>query len=223
MRRSLSLLASLLFAGACGGKGDTVPADTAPADDTASTAADDTAPTGGGLTVCETGIVTLSYVGEITTTGNAESGYTFESAEWGYALRARGTTVCELAGSDPLLGEGPANCPGWVWSFQLAGVEGSTAEGEGCAGLGLVDGQIDGYFDYAFGYAPVYYYDYNGTPLAFEHAVFAYVGGEYDEWYLVGLDYKGRRKVTGDANHLAFDLDSYRYYYSYYYSTGDCD
>jgi hypothetical protein len=168
----------------------------------------------------ETGLAQFYFVGEFVTSGGE---YTSGSA--GYALVGldSGDVLCELTGELPYEGEGPAGCPDCSWAFDVGGAENSTGVGDYCDQFGWTDGSLDGYMDYGWGYAPVYYYDYNGTPLALEKAIMLYLGGDTDYWFSFAFNYGGRDWVYGDETDAYFvrpgfsSSGGYAYYYYYPY------
>ncbi len=170
--------------------------------------------------VAETGIAELYYRGDFATDAG-----TFVDSHFGYGMRSlsRGEWLCEVTGELLYEGEGAAGCPDCEWSFDLSGVRRSTAAGADCALFGITDGALDTAFDYSWGYSPVYYYDYGGTPIALEQSLMMYLDSTTG-WFAFAFNYGGRSWVYGDGEDLtvvrpAFtSTSSYAYYYYY---TGD--
>ncbi|MFN7145202.1 MAG: hypothetical protein ACK4YP_15620 [Myxococcota bacterium] len=163
----------------------------------------------------DTGVTQFYFVGDFQASGS-----TFRSAEFGYGFYGLGSGdwICTITDSLENEGRAPSGCPGCEWSFDLSGASGSRAEGTYCDQLGITDGYLDGYVDYSWGFASEYEYDYNGSPLLLENALFLYV----DYWFPFAFNYGGRDWVFGDASHATLERPvvsggSYVYYYYYPY------
>jgi hypothetical protein len=86
-----------------------------------------------------------------------------------------------------------------------------------CDQFGIADGDLDGTNDYSWGFASTYDYDYNGSPLTLEDAVFLYYDGS---WFSFAFNYADREWVTGTASDLEFERPAFSdgaYVYYYYY------
>ncbi len=161
----------------------------------------------------DTGIVQFYFVGEFATSRGA-----FSSAEFGYGFYGlqSGDWACTVTGPMEDEGRAPAGCPDCDWSFDLSAVSNSQANGAYCADFGVTDGYLDGYVDYAWGFAAEYDYDYGGSPITFENTVFLYI----DYWFPFAFNYGGRDWVSGNASSLTIERPvisggSYVYYYYY--------
>ncbi|MES2642269.1 MAG: hypothetical protein V4850_22485 [Myxococcota bacterium] len=148
----------------------------------------------------------------------AVNGTTFESASFGYGMYGvtGGDWACEVMGDLPYEGRATAGCPDCDWSFNLGAAEDSRAVGPYCDQF-FEDGYVDGTFDYEWGFSEVYYYDYEGTPLALENVVHMNYEGE---WIQFAFNYGGRDWVTGNSENVSLarpisDGSSYLYYFYY--------
>lgn len=146
----------------------------------------------------------------------------FTSAAFGYSFYGLSVerTVCSLTGSLAYEDTAPAGCPDCLWSFDLGPVAASsaTSAGRGCEALGVVDGAIDGEFDYAWGFAPSYDYDYGGRVFEARNVVFLWFA-DAGQWYPFAFDEPayGVDRVVGDAQDVRFAFPSAGglEYYSY--------
>jgi hypothetical protein len=161
----------------------------------------------------DTGLALALFIGGFETAGGE-----YVDANFGfgyYGLAAEGY-ICESTGTLPYQGDAPAGCPDCAWSFDLGPTEASVATGTDCDDFGLSDGALDGYFDYSWGFSPVYNYDYNGELLPLENSVMLYIDG----WFSFAFNYGGRYWVDGDETASTFARPIYSdgapvYYYYY--------
>ncbi|MFN7143054.1 MAG: hypothetical protein ACK4YP_04710 [Myxococcota bacterium] len=184
--------------------------DTAP-DDTDTDADPDTLPDD----PADTGVAEGFYVGSFETEAGA---YAHASFGLGYYGLAVGDWVCRVEGTLPYEGPAPDGCPDCDWAFDLGPVVDAVATGAECGDLGVTAEGLEGAFDYAWGFAEVYAYDYNGTPLDLEKTLFINHEGE---WFPIAWDYAGSAWTHGDAESLEVVRpilsgdSSYTYYYYY--------
>ncbi len=191
--------------------GDTAPDDT---DDSADDTDVDDTDDSGDTDSFDTGIAAMFWVGEFTTSAGEYVDARFGYGAYGLAME---DWACFIDGTLPYEGDAPAGCPDCDWAFDLGPATGSVASGDYCADFGISDGAIDGYFDYAWGFASTYYYDYNGTPLPLENTLVLYADGAWFPW---SFNYGGRYWSYGDAEHLEIQAPmwsggGYAYYYYY--------
>lgn len=215
LRLALLAGASLLIACPPGDKdetGDASDADT-DADSDTDTDSDTDADTDSDV---ETGLVMAYFLGDFATSAGEFTSGSFGIGYYGLGME---DWACSMTGDLPYEGEAAAGCPDCDWSFDLGPITGSVGTGDYCDQMGLADGSFDTYFDYSWGYAPVYYYDYAGTPLALEQSLMLYGS---DGWFAFAFNYNGRDWVYGDAEALStvrpvFSSSGYVYYYYYPY------
>jgi len=146
---------------------------------------------------------------------------TFSSGAFGYSYLGleMERTICTISGALEQEGPAPPGCPDCVWSFDLSPVRASIAiGGRGCAALGVMGGALDGEFDYAWGFAPSYAYDYGGREFEARNVVFLYFD-DVGQWYPFAFDEPayGVDRVSGDARSLRFEFPAAGglEYYSY--------
>ena len=161
----------------------------------------------------ETGVAMAFWVANFATSAGEFTSGSFGYGHYGLIAE---DWVCLGGGDLPYEGEAPAGCPDCEWSFNLGAIEGYTAKGTYCDQFPAgADGALDTYFDYSWGYSPMYYYDYNGTPLAFEQSIMLYT----DEWFAFMYNYNDNGRVSGNAEAISgarpwFDGTSF---YNYFY------
>jgi hypothetical protein len=123
----------------------------------------------------DTGVAVSYWTGSFAADGSAFVSGTFG---WSYLGLATNSWVCDLTGDFVYDGEPAYGCPGCTWAWDLSAVRDSRAEGDCHNGdLFVSDGDLDGGFDYAWGFTETYYYDYGGHPLTFEDVVMVYADG----------------------------------------------
>jgi len=156
----------------------------------------------------DTGLGQLYISGSIQTRGGE-----FEAATVGYSVygAAIDDWACVIEGSVAYEDPAPEGCPDCDWAFDLGPVEGAVATGPRCDTIGLADGTVNGLFDYSWGFADHYEYDYNGTLFTFDETLFLYIDG-YD-WFAFAFNYGGSTEVHGGAEGLAFVRTVADYYY----------
>jgi len=210
----LALLASVALLTACPvdkDADDTAPPADADTDTDADTDADTDTDTDADA---DTGVAQFYCLADFTTDG--AGGYV--DANFGYGMFGivDQDWACSVTGNLPYEGEASAGCPECDWAFNLGPAAGSVAEGPYCDQF-FEDGYVDGAFDYEWGFSDVYYYDYEGTPLALENVIHLQYEGD---WIQFAFNYGGRDWVTGDATASSLarpisDGTSYLYYYYY--------
>ncbi|MDO9280524.1 MAG: hypothetical protein Q7U06_01350 [Pseudomonadota bacterium] len=210
----LALLASVALLTACPDKeaDDTaVPAD-ADTDTDADTDADTDTDTDTDADA-DTGVAQFYFLADFTTDGAGA----YVDANFGYGMFGivDQDWACSVLGNMPYVGEASAGCPDCDWAFDLGAVEGSVAEGPYCDQF-FEDGYVDGSNDYEWGFSDVYYYDYEGTPLALENVIHLQYEGD---WIQFAFNYGGRDWVTGDAtaSSVARPISNNGAYIYYYY------
>ncbi|MDP2306250.1 MAG: hypothetical protein Q8P18_09515 [Pseudomonadota bacterium] len=142
----------------------------------------------------------------------------YESAAFGYGMYGivDQDWACEIIGDLAYEGSAPSGCPDCEWSFNLGPAENSQAVGPYCDQF-YADGDIDGAFDYSWGFSSEYSYDYDGSILVLENVIHLNYEGD---WIQFAFNYGGRDWVTGDADDASVarpisDGSSYLYYYYY--------
>lgn len=181
--------------------------------DTGDTAPDDTDTDTRPDEPADTGIAALYYVGRFETEAGA---YVDASFGYGFYGIAAEDWVCRVEGTLPYEGPAPDGCPDCDWAFDLGAPADAVATGPECAALGVTADGLDALFDYAWGFADTYVYEYNGTPLELGQALFIYVG---ESWSLTAFSYAGNAWTYEDAELLqvgrpAMETDGgYLYYY----------
>jgi hypothetical protein len=161
------------------------------------------------------GVAQGYFVGDFSVSGNA---YTSGHFGLGFFGSATNDWVCTIEGELDEVGTAPAGCPDCEWTFDLSPVQSSIADGDACRNLGLRDGDVDGWYDYYWGFARVYYYDYGGTPLPLDDTVMLYLDG--DGWIAFSFNYGGRDWVDVGDTSVDFvrpitTASGYAYYYYY--------
>jgi hypothetical protein len=164
-------------------------------------------------TDADTGVATLYYRGDFTSDAVSATGH-FGYAAFGHAV---GDWVCTTQGDLTSTGAAPA-CPNCDWAFQFGPLENSTVDNPAvCDDFGWSAGAMDGYFDYAWGFAGTYAYDYGGVVYESQDAVLVYV---YDYWLVLAanLPAYGVYQTYGDASYVTFErpIGSRTTYYYYY-------
>ena len=169
----------------------------------------------------ETGIVQLYFVGSFQTEEDDENegSYTFEQAYFGYAyLSPTRDRICEVTGDLFFEKEAPVpdGCPDCEWAFNLSGATNSTVDGD-CDQFDITEEDLEGAFDFSWGFTPSYNYNYNGTYVPLASLMLYY--NTY--WFAFAFDYNKRHWVSGGAEDLsierpAFDTNGSYIYYNYY-------
>lgn len=70
-------------------------------------------------------------------------------------------------------------CPGCVWSFDMTPVDNSRAYGVCCDLFAWHDGQLDGEWDYEWGFSEYYAYPYNGYYIPLQDVVWVGTSGSW--------------------------------------------
>jgi hypothetical protein len=172
----------------------------------------------------DTGLAWVYFTGDF---GADRGEYT--SARFGMAVAARpygsrpigNDWLCAVRGTLPLEGTAPAGCPNCDWSFDLGPATDSTADGDYCDQIPWgQDGAMDGYFDYAWGFASRYYYDGgSGYYARFDDNVMLYIGSTW-VWFAGNYSYAGSTPMSdGDGTSVHIERpvfgDSAQYSYEF--------
>jgi hypothetical protein len=207
--RLLLLVPSVLLLAGCPlpDKADTAAPD-AP-DDTGG--AVDTDPADSGTGVVETGC-TDTGLGQLVVIGSfATHAGELVSAEVGYGLYGEGINdwACRVEGQLDYEGPSSVSCPQCDWTFDLSALSHATARGSYCDDF-FSPPQLEGYFEYDWGFASTYTYD-GGGGYAYErtNVLFLSTGSE---WVPIAWD----DDVRGDAESIEFNWapeSGYSYYY----------
>jgi hypothetical protein len=167
----------------------------------------------------DTGLAVAAWVGRFQTSRGEFVSGSFGLSWYGLLMD---DWVCSISGDLDYEGEARDGCPDCAWSFDLSEVRDSVASGEYCnsGDISVSDGDFDGGFDYQWGFAESYAYEYGSDVFYFDTSLMLYLDGT--GWFMLAgnLPDYGLYQTYGDAEDVTMQRmisGGGGYYYYYYY------